>query len=138
MKNGIIAGAVVVAVAVGFFGGTKYQSSKTASLGGQFAQGNFRRAGNAQGQGGVVAGQIVAHDSNSITVQMRDGSSKIVFLSASTKVSKSVDGSAADLAQQKEVTITGTANADGSITAQSIQIRPAMPSPSPSASPVAH
>jgi hypothetical protein len=77
--------------------------------------------------GGFATGQITAQDSTSITLKMRDGSTKIVFFSPSTSVGKSVSGAASDLAVGQNVMVNGTNNSDGSIAAQNIQIRPDQP-----------
>ncbi len=123
------AGAVVVGVAL-FWGGMQYGSSSVSGnvfdRNGQRMGGAGRRGGNFM-SGGFVTGEIQSKDDKSITVKMQDGSTRFVFFSASTKVSKSVDGTADDLAAGKQVTVGGTANADGSITAQAIQLRPAVP-----------
>lgn len=125
-----IAITVFVAAIVGaaaFYGGMQYQKSKTPSFaGGQFGgaggQGMMRqRQGNFQGMR-PVNGDIISQDDKSITVKMQDGSSKIVILSAQTTINKASTGSKADLKTGERVVAFGTANADGSITAQNISI----------------
>jgi hypothetical protein len=127
---------IVVAVVVGvaaFFGGSAYGKSHAAS--GAMAQfggrGNFggqagagRRAGMG---GGLTAGQIISEDAMSLTVQIPQGGSKIVFFSPTTNIVKSVAGTAADLKVGVQVVVTGAVNSDGSIAAQSIQLRTGMP-----------
>ena len=76
----------------------------------------------ANGGGGFVSGSIIAEDSNSITVKLADGSTKIVLYSGSTTINVSQTGTASDLAVGKDVTVTGTANSDGSVTATRIQM----------------
>ena len=123
-----IVAAVVVLVGGGsFYGGMKYAQSKTPQRNGQFGGANI--TGGFQGSrngtnGGFTAGDIITMDNNSITIKMRDGSSKIVFYSSTTEVSKFTSGTSSDLAVGKSVNVTGQTNSDGSITAQSIQIRP--------------
>jgi hypothetical protein len=73
---------------------------------------------------GFVFGEIIAKDDTSITIKFQDGSSRIVFYADSTEVGKFENGSLNDLEVGKSVTVTGKTNSDGSITAQSIQIRP--------------
>lgn len=132
---------VIVAVVFaggGFFGGVKYEASKkpavTASRSGQFAgtgaAGGFggRRAGGANG-GSFVSGQVLSVDSNSITVKNMAGGSQIVILAPSTQYRKAVDGSATDVTTGSMVTVTGSTNTDGSLTAQSVQIRAATSTP---------
>ncbi len=137
--------AVVVAIVVGggaFYGGMKYAQGRnsrgnftnlTAEQRQQFmanAGAGFRSGAGGQGMrgagGGFTAGEILSNDSQSITIKMPDGGSRIVFYSDSTEISKQVAGSVSDLAVGKAVSISGSSNSDGSITAQSIQIRPAL------------
>jgi len=126
----------ILAGAGGFFGGMKYNQSKSASIAtgaqrflpqGQSANGQrtFTRNGNTNGQ--FATGQIVSKNDQSFTVQLRDGGSQIVFYNAITTVSKNTDGTAQDLTTGTNVMVTGTKNSDGSVTAKSIQIRPALP-----------
>jgi uncharacterized protein (UPF0333 family) len=129
-KRKMILLAVFVVVVVGglsFYGGMKYQSSKSAaSRAGSFARGagaaGFARGGAG---GGLIAGQVVAVDSTSITIQESDGSSKIVFFTATTPVMEMVAGKASDITVGKQVNIVGMTNSDGSISATSVQLRPA-------------
>lgn len=132
--------AVVVAIilAVGlFYGGVAYGKSQSPRS--QFGARNGMMGGfgggsaqNGQGQarlrntnGGFVAGEIISKDAQSVTVKLSDGGSKIIYTSASTTVYKTAEGSMSDLSQGTNVTVQGSTNSDGSITAQSIQIRPA-------------
>ncbi len=132
MKKFIPIVVVLVVVAGGsFFGGMKYGQSKgTARVG----QGNFQNFGNMNVTGtrsgaetrqgaNFTAGEITAKDADSITLKLTSGSSKIVFYSASTGIQKSATGTSDDLTVGETVSITGTTNTDGSVTAQSIQLR---------------
>ncbi|OGE98834.1 MAG: hypothetical protein A3J05_01665 [Candidatus Doudnabacteria bacterium RIFCSPLOWO2_02_FULL_48_13] len=151
--NKLIAIVIAVAVVVGggaFFGGMKYAESK--SLRGRVSQADFQNlqnlspeerqqrlqelganagagfrggaGGGQRGGGGLTAGEIIAKDDKSITVKLSDGGSKIIFLSDSTTISKMTDGTKSDLEIGKQVTVNGSANSDGSVTAQNIQLRP--------------
>jgi len=59
-----------------------------------------------------------------ITVKLEDGSSKIILLSEKTSINKASEGSITDLTAGEKVAVFGTTNADGSVTAQNIQINP--------------
>ncbi len=126
---GIIIGAIVIASG-SFFAGMKYDQSKNPALttGGRFANfggGNGGQRNGIRQNGGFTAGQIIGKDDKSIIVKMNDGSSKIVFFSASTEITKYAAGTLTDLLMNANVAVTGTPNSDGSITAQTIQLRPA-------------
>lgn len=123
-----------------FFGGYKYAQSKASiankNIGdyqaggtGNFRQGALGRGARVAGgmMGGFLSGEILSKDITSMTVKMRDGSSKIVLLSTSTKVLKSITGTNNDLKIGQTVVITGDINADGSVSAQSLQLRDASP-----------
>ncbi len=135
--NKLILVAVTVAVVIGggaFYGGMKYSQGKAISDRQQrFGQtganiGSGFRGGQGGTGGGFVSGDIISKDNQSITIKMRDGSSKIVFYSGTTEVSKFVAGTSTDMAVGKTVTVTGTTNSDGSITATTVQLRPNIPS----------
>jgi len=137
-KNLILIIAFVVVAALAFYGGMKYGSPQTAQQSGQFGQ--FRnssgtgsgRSGGSFASGSVpLSGQIISKDSSSLTLQLRggnsSGSTRIVLFSGSTSITKSASGTVNDLSQGEGVTVIGKANPDGSVTADSIQIRPVGP-----------
>ena len=128
-KKIIIVGVIIIGIA--FYGGMIYGKSTVPSRG-QFANTQF--AGNQNGargintrngvNGGFASGQIISKDATGVTIKMQDGSTKIVLIATSTQVMKLSSGTANDLTTGTNVTITGTSNSDGSVTAQSVQIRP--------------
>lgn len=138
----IVLCVAVLAGGVSFYGGMKYgqinppaggQSAGVgfANLSPEERQARLQQSGlNNRGQGGMrtaggfIAGEILSKDEKSITIKMQDGGSKIVFFSDTTKVMKLTEGSSGDFLIGKQVSVNGTANSDGSITAQSIQMRP--------------
>jgi hypothetical protein len=147
MKNVFIAViiTVIIAGAGSFFGGIKYTQAKdaatrtqqmTARTGGA-ANGQFgQRAGGAGARGGsFINGSILSKDDKSVTIQLQGGGSKIILLSGSTTIGKTTDGTVSDLEVGKTVMVTGQPNTDGSVTAQSIQIRPAGLAPAGSVAP---
>lgn len=146
----ILAAAIVVGGGA-FYGGMKYAESKTPR--GRFSQADFQnlspeerrerlqelgtnaggfRGGRTGGQAGsgFTSGEIISKDDKSVTVKLREvrlpdgqGGSRIVFFSDSTEIIKSASGSINDLEVGNNISVNGTANSDGSITAQSIQLR---------------
>ncbi len=142
----IIIGIIIVGGGA-FYGGMKYGQSKTTSsfsqgpdafanfspeerqarfsqIGGANANGSMRVMRNG---GGFTSGEVLAKDDKSITLKLPDGGSKIIFFSDTTKVAKTAEGAVSDLAVGTQVSVTGAANSDGSMSAQTIQIRPQMP-----------
>ncbi|MEK7069161.1 MAG: hypothetical protein AAB947_02140 [Patescibacteria group bacterium] len=131
----IVIGAVIGAIVIGggaFYGGMMYGKSIVPTRGqrGQFTgQGGQRGAGNGQRGGVLTAGEILSKDETSITIKMQDENTKIVLVGSSVQIIKSVAGTAGDLVVGTQVAVNGSANSDGSLTARSVQIRPAGPMP---------
>ncbi len=134
MKKSIIIVLVLLCIGAGsFYGGLLYAksqpqqgnggNSRLQQGGGANGSGRSGMRGNANG--GFVSGDILSKDDKSITVKIRTGGSKIVFVSDATKVAKMVEGALSDVVVGQQVTVTGDQNSDGSISAQSLQIRPA-------------
>jgi hypothetical protein len=135
----IIAGVVVVILlGASFYAGTVYGKSaggRGQFAGGQFGNGQFMRGtgtgtgagmrvgGMGGANGGFTAGQILSKDETGITLKLQDGSTKIVLMGPDTQVMREASSTIDDLSQGQQVTVTGTQNADGSITARSVQAR---------------
>jgi hypothetical protein len=136
----IIIAVVVVFLAAGggFFGGITYQKSRQPSFGNfnrQQGQGGNQvmgnggfgtRGGNGQNRIGFrpVNGEITEINDKSMTVKLVDGGSKIVILSDKTSVNKAESATISDLKTGSKVAVFGQENADGSVTAQNIQLNP--------------
>jgi len=139
----IILLVVLVLAGGAFYGGMKYAGTKTpafisnfGNLSAEEIQQRMQQMGQAgtlpgnpggganRAGGQFLAGQILSKDENSLTLKMQDGSTKIIFFSPASEISKTAAGTADDLAAGKTVMVSGSANDDGSITAKSIQIRP--------------
>lgn len=123
----IVLGIIVLIGA--FYGGMVYGKSQTSTpTGTAYAGARTRGAGGATGSfGGATIGQIISKDATSITVTLTAGGSKIIFLDNTTPITKQTSGTMSDLTIGTNVMVTGTANTDGSVSAQSVQIRPNMP-----------
>lgn len=127
----IIAAVIILIVGAGsFYGGMRYAQSK-ASANNTIGTGRFQgqrglggSGGNRAG-GGFVSGSILKTDNQSITLKLIDGGSKIAYLTDATGINKTATGTKADLIVGENVSVIGTANSDGSVIAQTVQIRPA-------------
>ena len=125
---------IVIGLAVvgggSFYAGLKYDQNKTAASRQARFGANVGGLGGARGGrgggGGFIAGEILSKDDESVTLKLRDGGSKIIFFSDSTQITKSAGGSAKDLAIGQEISAAGETNSDGSVNAQTIQIRAAI------------
>lgn len=127
--------ALVIGAAAGFFGGMKYQESKspvnmmglTSDQRGPGGQRTFGLAGATRTVGarnGAVAGEILSVSDKSITVKLSDDTSKIILLTDTTTVNKSSVGSKTDLTTGTKIAVFGMTNSDGSVTAQRVQLNP--------------
>jgi hypothetical protein len=135
-KTNSLAITILVAVLVGaaaFYGGMQFEKGKIGSVQAQLANGaggggqhGFSRFGGAGGgrNGGnrPVSGTIVSQDSNSITVKMQDGSTKIVNLTKTTMINKSSTATVSDLKSGEQVSVFGQANSDGSVNAMMVSL----------------
>lgn len=130
MKNNLILITIAIALVVGavaFYGGMKYQQTKVrGNFSGQGQQGLGNKQGRFAGSGAnrPVMGKILSVDDKSLTVQVMDGSSKIVVLPDNVTINKTDPAAKADLKTGENVGVFGTSNSDGTVTAQSVQLNP--------------
>lgn len=143
-KHYVVIISLVVAGAA-FYGGTVYAKGSSASSA-NFAKGSFSGQGNFQrgqfpsgatgqtsamrgGGEGMTRGDILSIDDNSITVKTESNGSKIIFFSDKTDITETLAVTKDNLTEGKTVMVTGDTNEDGTITANTIFIREAMPIP---------
>ena len=112
-------------------GAGQYAAGGFGGQGGSGANGTAGARGSRGMNGGFLSGSVVSSDAQSITISLTSGGSKVVYLSDATKVLKSTTGTKGDLQTGTNIMVTGTPNQDGSVVAQSIQIRPDMPGRAP-------
>lgn len=126
---------VLVFTGAGFYGGMKYQQSQKGNFSGQLGtgQGAFRnsRVGGTGANGTVnrggfrpVAGEIILADDKSITVKLQDDSSKIILINSKTIINKAQIVDKTELKVGEKVSVFGSENTDGSVTAQNVQLGP--------------
>jgi hypothetical protein len=132
---------VIVAIIFGgggFYAGTKYQASQTTTTtSARFAGGTGSFAGRGAAGfggagGGATIGTILSIGNGSMTIQLPNSTSstattgtKLVLLQDSTQIDALENVPASSLQVGQTVTVAGTTNADGSVTATSVMVRPA-------------
>jgi len=127
--------AVVVAI-VAFYGGVQDQlrqskpSGSGSFMGREMGAGMNRDGAQKFGQDRAgapmgmrpVSGEIISQDDTSLTIKLDDGSSKIVILADSTNISKNTTAAKNDLKVGEKITVFGTTNTDGSMTAENVSL----------------
>ena len=87
--------------------------------GGGFRGGRF---GSGTDGSRPLTGEVISQSDDSLTIKLSDGSTKIIFISDSTQITKSIDGTIDDLAEGEQIFVNGDENPDGSYTAKTIQL----------------
>ena len=82
------------------------------------------RFGSGESGSRPLSGEILSQTEDSITIKLSNGSTKIIFVSDSTEITKSVEGSLDDFSEGEQIFVSGTENPDGSYTAETIQLSP--------------
>ena len=131
MKKIILFLLILIVVGGGaFYGGMKYQQSKTPSrqafqnLTPEQRQQFLQQGAGERAGAGFLSGEVIAKDEKSLTLKMSNGGSKIVFFSDSTQISKTTEGTKNDIEIGKQIMVSGSQNPDGSYTAKTIQLSP--------------
>jgi hypothetical protein len=136
---------VVIGLLGGFYGGFKYgqghpppsSTTNTAALAGAGAGGGGRGGGGGGFGGNAITGQITAAGNGTITLHEANGTDVQVNVS-SARITKTTQGTAADLTQNTQVTVVGSADSTGTVNATVVTIGGglgrggAQPAPSPS------
>jgi hypothetical protein len=131
------AGALVIGAA-GFFGGAKWQDSRSSTesdsvvagapdgrIDGSRVPGGLQPPGSGSrapggGGGATTFGEITAVEGDVVTVEDAQGNAVHVVVSSDTGITISENGSIDDLAVGDSVLVQGTTDADGTVVAASI------------------
>lgn len=130
MNRILISGLLVaMSAAGGFWGGTLYQKGKMptrpdfASLGANAGQGTNGASANRRSAGpGGLTGEITSKDETSLTIKTSTGSTQTAYYSNLTKVVTDQTANLSDIKTGSNVTIVGTPNSDGSVTADTVRL----------------
>lgn len=122
---------IISLVIAGAFTGIGYKiGSKKSGLNpmnGQF-QGRTMMGGPGRSMGmrgnGNVAGTVLNQDATSFTLSLPQGGSRTVLITPTTTVLKTAPGAMTDIQKDSFLMVSGTSNADGSISASTLSIRP--------------
>ncbi|MBN1585710.1 hypothetical protein JW899_05100 [Candidatus Uhrbacteria bacterium] len=132
----------VIAAGIGFGGGTIYQKNQASAgsrIGGSFDPQTMMnmpagdrqglRGGQAdgltkmRGGAGMSAGTIKERTDTTLTVTLGTDGSQLVIVTDKTAISKPAEISLSELKAGDNVFVSGQTNSDGSLTADSIQVR---------------
>ena len=125
MKNKYFLISLIIlplALGIGFYAGMKYQGQNTTQRFSQQGSGQSRT--RLSGGFRPVNGEILSIGENQITVKLIDGQTKIVFLTSKTSVRKTDSASLDALKKGITISVFGTENSDGTVSAQNIQLNP--------------
>jgi hypothetical protein len=134
--NQLTAGLVVlIGILGGFYFGARYGQghapTPAASASPSTGQAADRTGGGTGGAGGggfgggftpAAAGSITAVDGSTITVHDRTTNKDVKVDASNARISKTTQGTTADLTQNQTVTVVGQAGSDGTVTAQTIAV----------------
>ena len=130
-NTGMIIAVVLIVLAGigGFVGGMQYQKTNADSSFAGGPNGAFRQRFGMMGQNGQnfrpQRGQVISVGNGTMTLKLSDGSTKLIVLPSNTNYLKTDQASQSDVKTGETVTVLGTQNSDGSITAQDVQLNPA-------------
>jgi hypothetical protein len=134
MNRLIVGLAVLIGALAAFYVGAKYGEahSSTPTAASATPTAGAGRAGTAASPGAgaragafgtpAASGPIVAVANGIITVQDRQTGQEVKINVSSARITKTTQGTAADLTQNTTVTVSGQKAADGTVTAQAIAI----------------
>jgi len=117
---------VAVVAVLAFGGGFAFANATAAKTNGngftRNGQGGPNASGRPGGFGGGTSGTVGSVAAGQMTITTAAGGSKIVLLTPTTTVTKvsSTPDTVSDIASGNQVTVVGTANPDGSVTATSV------------------
>ncbi len=123
MKKHYLTIGVVITCAVVFFFVGRVTAGTAAR--GALNRGTFAAGARTGMTGGFVSGRVVSVDGGVIVVSLPNGNSQNVYYSTSTSIVVPQTTSASALTPGTTVMIGGSQNADGSVTASTIQVRSA-------------
>ena len=133
----IVLAALLAALIAGgsFYGGMVYgqgQQQATSPVAGGAAgaqdwagQGGMQppgQTGVGSGQGGMLAGKILAIEGGALTLEDQSGKEIQVHVTGTTLIRKQAEVSVADLQEGETVLVSGSQGTDGSITARMVQV----------------